>query len=257
MIRGRLIYAGDTCIIPKRRKPDYEILLINPHNVCSLFSTIKAARTEGYIGVILFGYKNWISYAEDTTFLDLIENSKMKMYIGVANKFDTVRFQQYFSYPHDAKYQGMINDIGIYKEYSFRETYPVLWSWLCFILVLIIPFSIIILYKVCYKLYTSRLQCVVCLEILGDKIIERLPCEHVFHQTCIRRWFLENHNCPICRNTVSNKDEGFEYLPDFVFNDYATVEDILLFLHSLRQQHLQQAPAEEDVAEDNEDRQLN
>jgi hypothetical protein len=27
-------------------------------------------------------------------------------------------------------------------------------------------------------------------------------CEHVFHESCLRRWFLQVQICPMCRGTI-------------------------------------------------------
>jgi hypothetical protein len=45
-------------------------------------------------------------------------------------------------------------------------------------------------------------ECCICLEKLHlkENILLKLPCSHIFHQSCISKWLLENKdNCPICR----------------------------------------------------------
>ena len=43
-------------------------------------------------------------------------------------------------------------------------------------------------------------ECVICLDDfkVRDKIFT-LPCNHIFHKTCIQPWLSTNHNCPLCR----------------------------------------------------------
>ncbi|KFX89808.1 hypothetical protein O988_08485 [Pseudogymnoascus sp. VKM F-3808] len=52
---------------------------------------------------------------------------------------------------------------------------------------------------------TGEDQCVVCMDQLseGDDI-RRLPCGHLFHYECIRRW-LFNRRCPVCRQRYEIK----------------------------------------------------
>ena len=45
-------------------------------------------------------------------------------------------------------------------------------------------------------------DCMICLSPL-HKCITTLPCKHSFHKKCIRKWFEECQNCPICRTTYS------------------------------------------------------
>ena len=53
--------------------------------------------------------------------------------------------------------------------------------------------------------------CAICLEVMRHHTILRtLPCFHIFHDSCIRRWFreLRNHHrgwvlCPVCKAGVS------------------------------------------------------
>ena len=57
------------------------------------------------------------------------------------------------------------------------------------------------------KLEESNKKCVICLEHFnnGDKIIS-LPCVHIYHSDCIKKWLLENNFCSICKY-VFNEDD--------------------------------------------------
>ena len=50
---------------------------------------------------------------------------------------------------------------------------------------------------------TDTLACTVCLEDYKstDQVIQ-LPCQHVFHQTCLVEWLKINGICPMCRASV-------------------------------------------------------
>ena len=47
-------------------------------------------------------------------------------------------------------------------------------------------------------------ECSICLEeIKENSICSALPCLHMFHEGCIKRWLtLNKASCPICRNDV-------------------------------------------------------
>lgn len=51
----------------------------------------------------------------------------------------------------------------------------------------------------------SGKECVICLELyVKNCIMVALPCQHIFHQNCVERWFSSgkyqrNLNCPVCR----------------------------------------------------------
>lgn len=46
----------------------------------------------------------------------------------------------------------------------------------------------------------SCVQCVICTELMTDEcILVHLKCGHVYHQTCISRWFGTSKSCPDCR----------------------------------------------------------
>ena len=43
-------------------------------------------------------------------------------------------------------------------------------------------------------------QCSICLEVFRDGIqIAKLRCKHLFHTSCINRWFEVNFTCPLCK----------------------------------------------------------
>ncbi len=51
---------------------------------------------------------------------------------------------------------------------------------------------------------TSRHTCAVCYEILDHmETVLRLPCYHMFHETCLLPWLEMDNTCPMCRTVVS------------------------------------------------------
>ena len=50
------------------------------------------------------------------------------------------------------------------------------------------------------ELEETNKKCVICLELFknGDKIIS-LPCIHIYHGECIKKWLLNNYFCPLCK----------------------------------------------------------
>ncbi|KAK6133688.1 hypothetical protein DH2020_032598 [Rehmannia glutinosa] len=50
------------------------------------------------------------------------------------------------------------------------------------------------------KLVVSTGACVVCMEeFSGECEVVSMPCEHVFHEDCIKKWLRTSHYCPVCR----------------------------------------------------------
>eukprot|EP00002_Diphylleia_rotans_P001713 TRINITY_DN10968_c0_g1_i3.p1 TRINITY_DN10968_c0_g1~~TRINITY_DN10968_c0_g1_i3.p1 ORF type:complete len:126 (-),score=14.53 TRINITY_DN10968_c0_g1_i3:276-653(-) len=43
-------------------------------------------------------------------------------------------------------------------------------------------------------------DCIICWEAIGHG--KSLPCGHFFHETCIRRWLIQNPICPTCRSSI-------------------------------------------------------
>ncbi|KYK56390.1 hypothetical protein DCS_03390 [Drechmeria coniospora] len=52
--------------------------------------------------------------------------------------------------------------------------------------------------------------CAICIELVEDReMVRRLGCGHVFHSSCIMRWFLKQHDiCPLCKACFMVKSES-------------------------------------------------
>ncbi|KAJ8762377.1 hypothetical protein K2173_007535 [Erythroxylum novogranatense] len=48
-------------------------------------------------------------------------------------------------------------------------------------------------------------DCVICLEdFSGDQFLTKMPCSHVFHQSCIFDWLERSNACPLCRGKLDD-----------------------------------------------------
>ena len=58
--------------------------------------------------------------------------------------------------------------------------------------------------------HDNHTTCTVCLqEMLADEMAVRLPCQHLFHEQCVRTWLGKQHTCPTCRKELPTpKREG-------------------------------------------------
>ena len=51
----------------------------------------------------------------------------------------------------------------------------------------------------------ESIECVICLQSIDTpRDLEALPCAHVFHATCIRRWLNMREACPVCNTDVGD-----------------------------------------------------
>ena len=50
----------------------------------------------------------------------------------------------------------------------------------------------------------TDLNCIICLSgiKIGDKEVT-LPCLHMFHYNCIKKWLYENMCCPLCKSEIN------------------------------------------------------
>ncbi|GMH38070.1 hypothetical protein BSKO_05954 [Bryopsis sp. KO-2023] len=54
---------------------------------------------------------------------------------------------------------------------------------------------------------TDPLVCVICQCTLNQNDrVKQLPCSHLFHESCLRRWLYQKANCPVCREMVRDSD---------------------------------------------------
>ena len=48
-------------------------------------------------------------------------------------------------------------------------------------------------------------ECSICLdELKFGTLVKRLPCDHIFHDSCIVPWLKINSTCPFCRQSAVN-----------------------------------------------------
>ncbi len=57
-------------------------------------------------------------------------------------------------------------------------------------------------------------ECVICLEDISSDDEQLLSCQHKFHEKCIKRWFNNQRNCPICRFEIP-RSTGNGFLQQF------------------------------------------
>nr|2ECT_A Chain A, RING finger protein 126 [Mus musculus] len=53
----------------------------------------------------------------------------------------------------------------------------------------------------------SGLECPVCKEdyALGESV-RQLPCNHLFHDSCIVPWLEQHDSCPVCRKSLTGQN---------------------------------------------------
>jgi hypothetical protein len=54
-------------------------------------------------------------------------------------------------------------------------------------------------------------ECTICFDKLsvGDSAL-RIPCGHLFHDDCVRKWLQSSNQCPVCRYELPTDDAAFE-----------------------------------------------
>uniref|UniRef100_A0A3B3Q8R5 E3 ubiquitin-protein ligase RNF181 n=1 Tax=Paramormyrops kingsleyae TaxID=1676925 RepID=A0A3B3Q8R5_9TELE len=55
------------------------------------------------------------------------------------------------------------------------------------------------------------LKCPVCLlEFEEDETVRKMPCEHLFHSSCILPWLGKTNSCPLCRLELPTDNQEYE-----------------------------------------------
>lgn len=85
-----------------------------------------------------------------------------------------------------------------------------------------------------FDLFGESAYCSICLEDVSEGARVRClnECEHIFHNTCIEKWFLEKTCCPTCRkeyNFIVKKKESQEIMNDIdrLFMTWTLIHGIL------------------------------
>jgi hypothetical protein len=48
-------------------------------------------------------------------------------------------------------------------------------------------------------------ECSICMKNIPKHEFYKTICNHIFHKTCVKKWFQLKHTCPICRYSDFNK----------------------------------------------------
>jgi len=62
-------------------------------------------------------------------------------------------------------------------------------------------------------------QCPVCLDVMGEKLLIKMPCDHVFHQSCLLPWLQKTNTCPSCRHELPTDNEDYEEFKKYKRNE--------------------------------------
>ncbi|XP_051140648.1 uncharacterized protein LOC127258051 [Andrographis paniculata] len=54
----------------------------------------------------------------------------------------------------------------------------------------------------------STMTCTVCLEVMTGEgePAAAMPCQHIFHEDCIKKWLIMSHYCSLCRFELTKQD---------------------------------------------------
>lgn len=79
-------------------------------------------------------------------------------------------------------------------------------------------------------------ECAICLKMIKSRFAKKIPCGHLFHIKCLKKWEKIKMSCPMCRYKYGEVDleslnaKFFIELLDFniLFNNIYTVSDLIL-----------------------------
>lgn len=67
-------------------------------------------------------------------------------------------------------------------------------------------------------------ECPVCLAELGfgKEMLVKMPCNHIYHTGCLRRWFSKQSTCPVCRyDCLDGLETGKCCTPSYTVGSFA------------------------------------
>ena len=172
----------------------------------NIFRTLRYQVSQIYQGVVHLCYDTWLNWDSNTSFwtrfsqwghqgtpLDRIDNSRLEHYQHLEHPFQEVslnweQIRQHFEAPRIIPRPRL-------RPRPPRITYQTF------------P-KIVKVFKSTKKdvKNLTDVDCGICLEVLKpNRMWAKLPCGHVFHSTCAKRWLCKHSkqpNCPTCRAQI-------------------------------------------------------
>jgi len=90
------------------------------------------------------------------------------------------------------------------------------------------------------ELESSDNVCIICREEMAAPTAKKLPCNHIFHRSCLRSWFQRQQTCPTCRLDVLRAPAAAAPTAPAAANFQQQVAALRQQLEALQQQRNQQ-----------------
>jgi hypothetical protein len=99
------------------------------------------------------------------------------------------------------------------------------------------------------KVHLPIEDCSVCYEAIQERSAVKLPCSHVYHKKCLRKWIKNNHaTCPYCRERIPDDvidrlcpapaDTARTFLVEFTENAGDNRDELLRFVMGILNVHV-------------------
>lgn len=56
------------------------------------------------------------------------------------------------------------------------------------------------------------MECAICYKSNTKEKVCKLDCNHLFCNSCIKKWYMKNPSCPMCRNPILNENWDTEFI---------------------------------------------